>query len=417
MGGRPFLRVDLWRVALGATALMIGVGTARAVPPGVPDPAFNGGQPVLLDFARRLPKRTTPFGVAFDAQGGLVVTGEATPDVGQSGLLLARLRPDGAIDTSFGSVGSVVLQLGFSIVGEPPAASGFDVAPRPAGGWLVIGVATTSTDAADRSGLVTAIDDHGTIDATFGTGGSARPHPGTPVQVFAGGRGAVAPDGSAYLSGALRMDASTTLFTVSKITPAGLPDATFGNAAGGAYVDDFAEGAPELSSGSSVVVTPAGILVCGDTTRADGAGEVLVVRLTPAGVLDPTFGGGTGVFRAAVGDPSLPLPSAQCSGLAVGPTGEIYAAGRALDGTEFFELSVTRLTPAGALDATFGMLGTSRLQVAPAGGNSTINDVVVQPDGKIVVAGSSEGVMAAAPEAVVVRFDVNGAPGCSWPPA
>jgi uncharacterized delta-60 repeat protein len=196
--------------------------------------------------------------------------------------------------------------------------------------------------------------------------------------------------------------------SLSKVTPGGLLDAGFGNV-GGHYVNGFAEGTFKQTGASDAAVTPAGILVCGNTTDADSAGQLLVLRLTPIGTLDGSFAGGTGVVRAQVADATGPSPESQGSRIAVGPDNEIYAAGRAEDANGRFAMFLTRLTPAGVLDGTFGNAGTRLLQVSTdPGGISQVTGVAVQPDGKPVAVGNVEGALAAMPRAVVVRFDVGG---------
>jgi hypothetical protein len=138
MAGQPLPRIALTIAAV----LTLGPGTARAYLPGDPDPTFNAGQQVVLNFARANPGSTLFTGGAVDAQGRILVTGSATDASGRSALLLARFGADGTLDTSFGDGGSVVLQLG---LGSPQSGSqslGWEVGPRLGGGWLVIGAAS-----------------------------------------------------------------------------------------------------------------------------------------------------------------------------------------------------------------------------------------------------------------------------------
>lgn len=399
------------RLAIAAAALVLDLAAARAELPGQPDPTFNGGQPLLVDAARTAPRLTSLFGASVDAQGGLLVTGSGIDENGHTAVLVARISADGALDGAFGVGGTIVVQLGLAGATQTPSSFGLGIAPRAGGGWLVVGTASTFNGSPDRSGLATAFNANGTVDVGFGTGGSARPHAGTPMQEFYPAGGAVGPDGSAYTTGSFRIDGSTVHFALTKTTPAGLPDLQFGNtASAGVYAGDLAQGSQRVSGGVEAVVTPAGILVCGATSSAIGVGETLVARITPTGTLDPLFAGGTGFFHAAVGDPLLPQnPASQGLALAVGPDGELYAGGRAFDINTFFGFAITRLTPAGVLDVTYATGGTRRLQVAPAnGGFSVVRTMVVQPDGKLVVVGDAEGMSGEMPHVVVLRLDVDG---------
>ena len=407
-------RRPLFRIALAAAAaLMLDAGTARSELPGEPDPTFNGGQPLVRNFALSSPGGTTFAGSTVDAQGRILVTGTTTDEEGRGALLLVRFGPTGAVDTSFGDGGAVITVLGLGSPPYAPQSVGWAVGSRPGGGYLVAGTASVAVDPTilSRGALVTAFDDNGMIDIAFGTGGSARPNPVT-AGVLSGSAGAVAPDGTVYVSGGVTVEQPVfdqRLF-VSKVTPAGLADMSFGNIAPGSYLNNFPEGTQQSSGSGDVTVTPAGVLVCGTTTDVNNGGQLLVLRLTTSGTLDPDFGGGTGYFRKQVGTPRPgEFPVSQGGAIAAGPDGEIYAAGRAEDSNGQFAMSLTRLTPAGAIDGTFANLGTRVLQVSTdPGGTSAVTDLVVQPDGRPVVVGVVTGAMFAAPKGVVARFDVSG---------
>ncbi len=118
----------------------------------------------------------------------------------------------------------------------------------------------------------------------------------------------------------------------------------------------------------------------------DGAGVGLAFALygTAApppqpfpGPLDPSFDG-DGVVTTTVGD----LASAE--GVVVQPDGKIVVAGQA-DGA----FAVARYNPDGGLDSGFGSGGVVTTSVGS--GYARANDVVVQPDGKIVAAGYARG--------------------------
>src|SRR5262249_29187109 len=90
----------------------------------------------------------------------------------------------------------------------------------------------------------------------------------------------------------------------------------------------------------------------------------------------------------------------------------IYVAGNADDSDERTAMAVTRFTPNGTLDTSFGTGGTKRVQTAPGTTRMDISSaiaVAVQADGKIVLAGQSTlpgGVQAL--EAIVLRLDATG---------
>ena len=127
------------------------------------------------------------------------------------------------------------------------------------------------------------------------------------------------------------------------------------------------------------------------------------------GDLDPTFGGAgkvtTPIFTQA-------SDGATAYSLAVQPNGKIVAAGSAFravqngasTGSEF---ALARFNINGSLDTTFG--GAGKVTKDIAGGQDYAYAVVVQPDGKIIAAGSSEVNAAnASTRFTLVRYNPDG---------
>ena len=97
--------------------------------------------------------------------------------------------------------------------------------------------------------------------------------------------------------------------------------------------------------------------------RALAIACVLALALVPAaqarlGDLDPSFGGG------GIAQPNVGTGAARFEGVAIRPDGRVLAAGYALNGAAAPEAVLAQLTPAGALDASFGVGGVRRI---PAG--------------------------------------------------
>src|SRR5205809_690567 len=90
------------------------------------------------------------------------------------------------------------------------------------------------------------------------------------------------------------------------------------------------------------------------------------------GDLDPTLGG----------DGKVTGPSGDAVAIALQPNGKIVMAG--LRGSDFV---VARYKADGTLDRAFGGTGSVTTSFGHAGCTALANAVVVQPDGKIVVAG------------------------------
>jgi uncharacterized delta-60 repeat protein len=143
-----------------------------------------------------------------------------------------------------------------------------------------------------------------------------------------------------------------------------------------------------LGNGSSYLEAcrflPDGRLIAVGWAEAnDGTDRMIVVILKPNGMLDTSFAG-DGV--AAIAFPGN--PNAYGYDLAIQPDGKIVAVGETYDSsvippTGFF--IVARLKPNGALDDTFS--GDGRAKVDFHEGDEGIWKVIVQDDGRIVVAG------------------------------
>lgn len=102
-----------------------------------------------------------------------------------------------------------------------------------------------------------------------------------------------------------------------------------------------------------------------------------ITRLTPDGALDTTFNG-TGYKDLSFG---TTIEWGLC--VALQADGKILVGGTSGNTGEFF--TVARLTTSGALDTTFGVGG--KAQIAFSGTESMANNILVQPDGAILLGG------------------------------
>ena len=152
-------------------------------------------------------------------------------------------------------------------------------------------------------------------------------------------------------------------------------DPTFG--VGGRVLTDVSGGG-EVASG--VVLQPdSKIVVAGFAERANSAGnDGLILRYDSNGVLDPTFGSNGVVLT----------PFLAARSLALAPDGRIVVAGGASDPANpggFF--AVARFLKNGALDASFDGDGWNTTDLA--GFDESAAAVSVQLDGKVLAAGTS----------------------------
>jgi uncharacterized delta-60 repeat protein len=124
--------------------------------------------------------------------------------------------------------------------------------------------------------------------------------------------------------------------------------------------------------------------------------HVAVIRYNTDGLLDGTFGsGGKLDIDASVG----PTVDSSAQALLIQPDGKLLVAGNA-EGPSNSDFLVLRLNSDGSLDQTFGDHGIARNSI---GGFDVANTMVLQPDGRIVLAGQSDGDFALA------RYTASGA--------
>lgn len=125
-----------------------------------------------------------------------------------------------------------------------------------------------------------------------------------------------------------------------------------------------------------------------------------VARYNLEGGLDTGFGN-NGIVTTPVG-----TSDAQARAAAVQPGGRIVVAGESSNGIDT-DMAVVRYNPDGSLDATFGAGGKV---ITPGAGNERAVAVAIQPDGKIIVAGTVD----SGTVLVLARYNENGSPDASF---
>ncbi|HEX4611208.1 MAG TPA: Ig-like domain-containing protein, partial [Urbifossiella sp.] len=264
-----------------------------------------------------------------------------------------RTTPAGTLDPSFGTDGRAFPQLGCQ--GAPKA-----VAVQPDGSVLIAGISLGSSG---EDFTISRLTSDGRLDSGFGTGGVVTFDLGgfdMPAAI------ALQPDGSVVVAGTANLDTSGD-FAVVRLTPAGHLDPSFGS--GGIAKIDF--GGTNDEAVGVAVQADGTILIGGDSNHAFAA-----VRLTSAGQLDPTFGTGGRVVDGTG-------PAVTSHGMVIQSGGKIVLAGDSQSGLTG---EAVRFTAAGQLDPTFGTGGRAG---AGFGALQVVNDVALQADGKLILAGTT----------------------------
>ena len=286
--------------------------------------------------------------------GRLLVAGSSFDGIFSS-FAITRYSSDGTLDPTFGVRGRVTTGAEFGWYG----AGVGKMFPQADGKLLVVGDTGAPT--------IARYDPDGTLDGTFGTGGVAVASMG-PTTAFQAQE-----DGKLVLAGS-RWQSSQPWneFFLARLNPDGTVDPTFGQ--GGVVgtpigvADAFA---------NALIIQPDGKMIAAGQASESFAQRFALARYDQNGSLDPTFGAGGIVF----GDE---LSGATIFALALQSDGKVVAGGSS--GRRF---AVARYNADGSLDLSFNGAGTVVLTVGTALTDDQVTDVLIQPDGKILLVGFS----------------------------
>jgi uncharacterized delta-60 repeat protein len=369
-------------IALIAATLFIQARTSIAAADGDLDSTFGSGGKVITDFSGR---SNGANAIALQADGRIVIAGSALSAAGPPDFAVARYNSDGSLDASFGSGGRVTTDF----AGRSDNAAALTV--QPDGKILVAGGADMAGTQIDFA--LVRYNSNGSLDSTFGAGGKV-------TTDFNGGLDAVSSivlqtDGRIVVAGFAT--AGDPHMALARYNTNGTLDLSFGSA--GKVVTningtrDFANALAIQSDGK--------LVAAGSTLTALGSFVMFALaRYNPDGSLDATFGSGGKVTTQVVsGDGE----DDEIFALAIQPDGRILAAGRANFAQDF---GLARYQTNGALDTAFGTNG-----VVTTDFNGSIDralGMVLQIDGKIVLAGAANLTTGSTGDFGLARYNSNG---------
>lgn len=419
----------------GHTAPNRDLVVASFTPAGQPNPAFgNGLGYVILNFGDR--EAVHDLAVA---PGGQILLLHSTFDGENTNHYLTRLQPNGALDR--GGWATADLSVGSDQINA--------VALQQSNGKIIaVGNSTTSSGNQITTG-VAVFTPNGRPDTSFAgsgsltLGGSSR---GRATTVDAQGRLLVAsqeakanvPTDFDLILRRFNPDGSPANFPAPSLTPRadlgqtndspeaivvqsdgkivlaaasgsevvllryqanGQPDPAFGGQ--GIVRTDFGR---SLNAPTALALQADGKLVVAGVTGADPTTfDFGLARFLSNGQPDPTFGGGDGKVNT-----DFAGGSDVAHGLAIQADGKIVAGGVAsINGQRVF--AVARYMPDGAPDASFN--GSGRAIAQFAGPHAAAAALVVEPDGRIVLAGCTQ--EAQRDRFALARFLPNGQPDTS----
>ena len=204
---------------------------------------------------------------------------------------------------------------------------------------------------------------------------------------------AIQPDGKIVLAGYSNSGA-TDDFVVARYNFNGTLDTSFGT--GGKVVSGI--GASD-DDGYAIALQPDGKIVVGGASYTSGNNSTFgLIRYNTNGTLDTSFGSG-GKVTSTLGGPHESVGT-----LGIQPDGKIVAGGSSDLGGGQYDFALVRYNPNGSLDATFN--GTGKVTTPIGSSDDHIRDIVLQADGKIVVAGDTHN--GSNYDFVIARYNGNG---------
>ncbi len=274
----------------------------------------------------------------------------------------------GALDPGFGNGGVVQTEIELPSIGNA-------VAVQPDGRILVGGNA-------DSTSVIVRYMPDGSLDATFGTNGvvvyapvagpGGREFTITEILVLSGGKILVAGRSTYYLSSALQQ------IHVSRFNSNGTIDTNFGGNGTGRL--SISLSSQDNGAAWELLVQPDGKILLQATRTAVTTGS-LTYRLQANGTYDGSFGSGGEALWAWV---AYTHTHGRC--IALQPDGKVLVGGWLASPTES-DRFVRRLTAQGELDASYGAGGLALLNEGD-GYTEMVSDILLQPDGKLLVIGS-----------------------------
>jgi uncharacterized delta-60 repeat protein len=279
------------------------------------------------------------------------------------------------------------------------------------------GLASLNGASANEDGYAVAVRNNKIVVAGYGNTGPSTDveiarfdMSGNPDTSFGGGDGvvtvdlggddqvdnglAILSDDSIVASGYSSTGAGHYKMFVLKLTPTGDPDSTFGTSHG-VFVSDF--GYAFGADGYDMKVVGSGkIVVAGSVYPTQTDAQMAVFQFTSKGKLDSSYGGGDGFVTKNFG-------SGYDEAWQITPVanGKVVVGGWIQTGASTYDVGLARFTSGGVLDATFGNHGTAEYN--PTSGSDYVESMVVH-NKRIVILLNSFGTS----KAGFMRLTLNG---------
>jgi uncharacterized delta-60 repeat protein len=336
----------------------------RLNPDGTLDGGFGGDGRVVFNFNSG-GRDDVARAVTVQPDGRIVIAGEA--DVlgfGNFDIAVARLNPDGTFDTTFGNGGKVITNLPNN---RPDFGRALGL--QPDGRVVVAGYSNRPTSGDDF--VVVRYNADGSLDTTFDGDGVVT----TDILTNREDRASslvLQPSGDIVVAGYTNDPSFRNDFALVRYTPNGSLDLSLNGT--GKVTTDLNVGVDDVAN--AVALHGDGRIVVAGQSASDFG----VVRYNANGSRDTSFGGGDGIVTTNFGGGATDIGR----GVVVQSNGKTTVAGRSRT-----ELAFARYNLDGTLDSSFGRGG---LAVQNAGNNFISGfggywGIALQSDGRIVAVG------------------------------
>jgi uncharacterized delta-60 repeat protein len=370
---RNILNVLLIGAVLALISLSVQPAAAQA---GQLDSLFGQGGKVITNFSSLNPGgqvNGVPSAILQQPDDKLVVAGsivDGTTNLANEAVALVRYLPNGQLDLTFGNRGIAV-----AAFDQGSFSTGFSLALMPDGRIVVCGEDVSSDGSFDRFG-VARFNPNGTLDTTFGGKGTvtteffAVPQPGVREAAFAV---VVQSDGKIVAAGSTSQTGKAPIQTaLARYNIDGSLDSSFGR--GGKVLTSI----PGPAQSVALLANDHIQVLSGSSISEFSANGALLQSVQGGSIISTSFGGS-----------------------------ETFQVDDKFQQVKLFSVNrrtlipdVVRFLDSGSADQTF------KNPPFNFGGNNTVsgtaNGIVMQPDGKSVVGGSTQGLFG------VARLNIDG---------
>jgi uncharacterized delta-60 repeat protein len=214
---------------------------------------------------------------------------------------------------------------------------------------------------------------------------------------------AIQPDGKIVMAGFANKSGTDDDFAIVRLKPDGSLDDSFSG--DGRRLLAFNEGAGS-DGANAVAIQPDGrIVLAGFSTEGSSGAEFAIARLKSNGQLDDSFSGDGKRLQGFNNGPGDDFASA----IAIQPDGRLVIVGRSDQGTGI-DFGIARFKPNGQPDDSFSGDGKQLQSFTNGPDDNAADDVAMQENGRIVVAGySDQGFPGSAHDFAIARFMPSGA--------